>query len=70
MQTSKNRSSLLTNAFEILIHNLGAEKASQLWQILAPSKTVYTNIRHKIFQKKSLDSLYKEAKLFNRKQFP
>ena len=67
IQTSKNRSSLLTDAFEVLMHNLGVEKAIQLWQILAPSKIVYTNIRHKIFQKKSLDTLYKEAKHFNKK---
>lgn len=67
IQVSKNRSSLLTDAFEILIRNLGAEKTSQLWQILVPSKTIYTNIRQKIFQRKNLDTLYKEAKRFNKK---
>lgn len=66
IQISKNQS-LLTDAFEVLVRNLGLEKTSQLWQILAPSKTVYTNIRHKLFQGKKLSSLYKEAKLFNRK---
>lgn len=63
---SKNQS-LLTDAFEVLIRNLGLEKTSQLWQILAPSKTVYTNIRQRLFQGKKVNSLYKEAKHFNRK---
>lgn len=67
IQVSKNRSSLLIDAFEILMRNLGAEKTSQLWQILAPSKTIYTSIRQKIFHRKNLDTLYKEAKRFNRK---
>ena len=66
IQVNKNQS-LLTNAFEVLIRNLGPEKTSQLWQILAPSKTVYTNIRQKLFQGKKLNSLYKEVKRFNRK---
>lgn len=66
IQTSKNQS-LLTDAFEVLVRNLGLEKTSQLWQILAPSKAVYTNIRQKIFQGKKLDTLYKEAKRFNTK---
>lgn len=67
IQVSKNQSSLLTDAFEVLMRNLGAEKTSQLWQILAPSKTVYMSIRQKIFQRKNLDTIYKEAKRFDRK---
>ena len=59
--------SLLTDAFEVLMRNFGPEKTSQLWQILIPSKLIYTDIRHKLFKGKGLDFLYKEAKRFNRK---
>ena len=66
IQKIKNKS-LLIDAFEVLMHNFGLEKTSQLWQILVPSKLTYTDIRHKLFKGKGPDSLYKEAKRFNRK---
>ncbi len=66
MQVSKNES-LLADAFEVLMRNLGPEKTAQLWQILVPSKASYTDIRQKIFQGENLESIYKKAKRFNRK---
>ncbi len=65
-QITKNQS-LLTTAFEVLLNNLGPQKTSQLWHLLAPSKTEYAKIRHKLFKEKSVESLYKEAKKFNKK---
>lgn len=65
-QKIKNKS-LLIDAFEVLMRNFGLEKTSQLWQILVPSKINYSDIRHKLFKGKGIDSVYKEAKHFNRK---
>lgn len=65
MQTSKQ--SLLSTAFEILLNNLGPQKVSQLWQILTPLEGDYLRDRQKIFKNKSINSLYKQAKRFNRK---
>lgn len=68
MATQKIKSkSLLIDAFEVLMRNFGPEKTSRLWQILVPSKLTYTDLRHKLFKGKNLDSIYKEAKNFNRK---
>lgn len=59
--------SLLTTAFGVLLKNLGPQKTSQLWQVLNPLMGDYLNERQKLFGKKSVSSLYKEAKNFNRK---
>jgi hypothetical protein len=59
--------SLLNTAFEVLLLNLGPQKTSQLWHLLIPSKTDYTYVRQKLFKGKNIDSLYKEAKKFDRK---
>lgn len=64
-QTTKNQS-LLSTAFGVLLQNLGPQKTNQLWHLLIPSKTDYTSIRQKLFKGKSLSSLYKEAKKFNK----
>lgn len=66
MQTSKQQS-LLSTAFEVLLNNLGPQKTSQLWQILTPLGGDYLRERQKIFKGKSVNSLYKQAKRFNRK---
>ena len=67
VQINKRPQSLLTAAFEVLLHNLGPQKTSQLWQILTPLKESYLSDRLKTFKGKSVASLYKEAKKFNRK---
>lgn len=59
--------SLLTSAFEILLHNLGPQKTSQLWQILTPLKEDYISDRKRLFKNKNIDTLYKKAKKFNSK---
>ena len=59
--------SLLTTAFEVLLKNLGPQKTNQLWQVLNPLMGDYLNDRQKLFGRKSVSSLYKEAKNFNRK---
>jgi len=66
IQAIKNQS-LLTTAFEVLLNNLGPEKTRQLWHLLTPSKIEYLRIRQKLFKGKGVDSLYKEAKKFNKK---
>lgn len=66
VQVNKNQS-LLSTAFEVLLHNLGPQKTSQLWQVLTPLKGDYVSERKKLFKGKSVDSIYKEAKKFNRK---
>lgn len=66
IQTTKNQSLLIT-AFEVLLHNLGPQKTSQLWHLLIPSKTDYASIRQKLFKGKNIDSLYEEATRLNRK---
>lgn len=68
-QIIKNQS-LLTSALEVLLRNLGPQKTSQLWHLLASSKTEYTKIRRKLFEGKSVESLYKEAKKFNKNKKP
>lgn len=66
MQVHKNQS-LLTTAFEVLLNNLGPQKTSRLWQILTPLRGDYISEKQKLFKGKSLSSLYKQAKSFNRK---
>lgn len=66
IQKIKNKS-LLTDAFEVLLRNFGPEKTSQLWQLLAPSKIVYTDIRQKLFKGKKIATIYKQARNFNRR---
>lgn len=58
--------SLLTSAFEVLLKNLGPQKTSQLWQVLNPLMGDYISERQKLFRGKSVSSLYKEAKRFNK----
>ncbi len=59
--------SLLTTAFEILLRQLGPQRTNRLWQILTPSKIDYTKVRQKLFNGKNVETLYKEAKEFNKK---
>lgn len=61
IQVTKNQS-LLTTAFEVLLNNLGPQKTSQLWHLLAPSKTEYTKIRHKLFKGKVLNLYIKRLR--------
>lgn len=66
IQTSKQQS-LLTTAFEVLLNNLGLQRTNQLWQVLTPLRGDYLNDRKKLFRGKTVTSLYKRAKKFNRK---
>ncbi len=59
--------SLLTDAFEVLLRNLGPQKTSQLWQMLTPLGGNYLRERQKMFKGKTITSLFNEAKRFNRK---
>lgn len=63
----QTKQSLLTNAFEILMHNLGPQKATRLWQILTPLNGNYVSERKTLFKGKSVSSLFKQSKKFNRK---
>lgn len=64
--TNKNQSLLIT-AFEVLLNNLGPQKASRLWQILTPLRGDYISERQKLFKGKSINNLAKLAQKFNRK---
>ena len=64
-QLTKDQS-LLTTAFDILLQNLGPQKTSQLWHLFTSSKIEYANIRQKLFKGKGIESVYKEAKRFNK----
>ncbi len=61
------KQSLLENAFEVLLENLGEEKTIQVWQVLTAPTLDYLKIRPKLFAGKDLSAIYKEAKKFNRK---
>lgn len=67
MSIQTNKQSLLTNAFEILMRNLGPQKVTQLWQILTPLGGDYVSERRTLFKGKSVTSLYKQSKKFNKK---
>ena len=64
-QTIKQQS-LLTNAFEVLLANLGPEKTTQVWRVLTSSSADYLKIRPKLFAGKTISSIYKAAKKFNK----
>jgi len=64
--TKTKEKPLIQSAFEILLRELGVEKTFQLWQVLGILKEDYLKSREKLFRKKSLAQLYKEAKEFNR----
>lgn len=63
----QTKQSLLTNAFEILMHNLGPQKATRLWQVLTPLGGNYVTERKGLFKGKSVSSLHKQSQKFNRK---
>jgi hypothetical protein len=63
---TKNRKSLLTDAFEALVEKLGPEKAIQVWQILVPPQGDYTKLRQKLFSGKDAETLNREIRKFNR----
>ncbi len=64
--TENKKQSLLSDAFRVLLKNLGPEKTAHLWRIFVSSKTDYRIVRDKLFADKTLASLYAEAKKFNR----
>lgn len=59
--------SLLTDAFEVLLRNLGPQKTSQLWQMLTPVAGDYLRERQKIFKGKTITNISKEAAKFNKR---
>jgi len=62
------KQSLLEDAFETLLENLGLEKTIHVWQVLTSSRLDYLKIRQKLFAAKDLPSIYKQAKKFNRER--
>jgi activator of 2-hydroxyglutaryl-CoA dehydratase len=66
MKTTTNQQSLLANAFEVLLKNLGPQKTVQLWQVLATPYGDYLAEREKLFAEKDITALYEGAKQFNR----
>jgi len=67
MQTkTTDKQSLLADAFDILLKNLGPQKTTRLWQILTPSQNNYLQTRTKLFKDKSVSSIYDKAKKLNK----
>ena len=62
------KQSLLVDAFETLLENLGMEKTIQVWQVLSSTRLDYLKIRQKLFAAKDIPSIYKQAKKFNRER--
>jgi hypothetical protein len=65
MKNIVKEKTLIQNAFEILLKELGPEKTIRLWQVLGIFDKDYLKFRKKIFKGKSLNQLYKAAKRFN-----
>lgn len=57
---------LIQQGFEALLEKLGPQKASQLWQLFTVPNGDYREMRGKMFAGKTVKSLAKEAKKFNR----
>jgi len=53
---------LMGKAIEALIEKLGVSKASEFWSSLGYGKRDYTELRKKLFLKKTIENLYKEIK--------
>ena len=66
--TENKKQSLLADAFEVLLNNLGPEKTVELWRIFISSEDDYLKIRSKIFASKNIPSIYTEAEKFNRRR--
>mgnify|MGYP001567558443 CR=1 FL=1 len=64
--TKTNEQPLIKTAVDLLLKNLGPEKTTQLWQIFNVSKIDYLKIKPKFFAGKSIATICKEAKQFNR----
>lgn len=62
-----NKQPLLIEAFEVLLKHLGPEKTAQMWQVLVPPQSDYLKIREELFKGKNIETIYQEAKSFNRK---
>jgi len=66
--TENKKQSLLADAFEVLLDNLGPEKTAELWRIFISPEDDYLKIRSRIFADKNISSIYGEAKKFNRRR--
>lgn len=67
MKTAAEQRSLLADAFEVLLEKFGPRKTTQLWQILAMPRGDYAKTRRKLFAGKDVNTIYRDAKKFNRK---
>ena len=62
-----NKKPLIQTAFEVLLKNLGPSKTTELWQVFTLPQDNYLTVRKKLFNNKSLHSVWNEAKKFNKK---
>jgi hypothetical protein len=60
--------SLIGEAYEALLDKMGRKKATQVWQVLVPSRTNYLDIRDSLFEGKGIGTLSKEIRTFNKKR--
>ncbi|MDP2704622.1 MAG: hypothetical protein Q8P01_05470 [bacterium] len=65
--SKSNTQSILADAFQVLLDELGPQKTTELWQVLVSPKKNYAEIRKGLFGDKKVDDIYGEAKKFNRK---
>jgi len=58
---------LMRKAIEALIEKLGISKASEFWASLGYGEKDYTKLRKKMFERKTVSTLYKKIKATERK---
>jgi len=58
---------LMRKAIEALIEKLGISKASEFWVSLGYGEKDYTKLRKKMFEKETVNTLYKKIKKTERK---
>lgn len=65
--SSNSTQSLLADAFQVLLDELGPQKTTELWQVLVSPKKDYAEIRKELFGDKKASNLYEGVRRFNRK---
>lgn len=58
---------LMEKAVDALIEKLGISEASEFWYSLGYGKKDYASLRKKMFEKETVDTLYKKIEQFEEK---
>ena len=65
-QAEKDKLSLITEAFMVLLEHLGPEKTLQLWHLFFPPQEDSVKTRQKLFAGMDVGALGEQARKFNR----